>query len=105
VPVQIDLRAERRLPEYVEVAMYYVVSEALANAVKHASASVVTIELDTGDPTLRLNICDDGIGGADPTRGSGLVGLADRIEVLGGRLKLTSPMGHGTVLSITVPVE
>ena len=105
VPVQLDLRAERRLPEHVEVALYYVVSEALANAVKHASASVVTIELDTMDPMLRLRICDDGVGGADPTRGSGLVGLADRMEVLGGRLDLTSPTGHGTVLSITVPVE
>jgi signal transduction histidine kinase len=105
VPVVLDLRGERRLPEYVEVAAYYVASEALANAVKHASASLVTIELDIGDQTLRLQIRDDGVGGADPSRGSGLVGLADRIEALGGRLELTSPAGQGTAMSITVPVE
>jgi GAF domain-containing protein len=105
VPVELTARAERRLPAHVEVAAYYVASEALANAAKHASASVVTIELDAQDPMLRLEIRDDGVGGADPSRGSGLVGLADRIEALGGRFELTSPTGQGTVIAITVPLE
>jgi GAF domain-containing protein len=105
VPVELIACAGRRLPEHVEVAAYYVASEALANAVKHASASVVTIELDVEDPTLRLEIRDDGVGGADPRQGSGLVGLSDRIEALGGRLELTSPMGQGTAIAITVPLE
>ena len=105
VPVELYVRAERRLPDYVEVAAYYVASEALTNAAKHASASVVTIELDAQDALLRLEIRDDGVGGADPSQGSGLVGLADRIEALGGRFELTSPVGKGTAMLIAVPVE
>jgi GAF domain-containing protein len=105
IPVELDVRAERRLPEHIEVAAYYVASEALANAAKHASASVVTIEVDAGDPMLRLEIRDDGIGGADPRLGSGLVGLADRIEALGGRFELTSQSGGGTSMLMTVPLE
>jgi signal transduction histidine kinase len=104
VPVELYVRADRRLPAYVEVAAYYVASEALTNAAKHASASVVTIGLDVEDAMLRLEISDDGVGGADSSRGSGLVGLADRIEALGGRFELTSPMGQGTALLISVPV-
>ena len=105
IPVELEVRAERRLPEHIEVAAYYVASEALANAAKHASASVVTIEVDTRDPMLRLEIRDDGIGGADPRLGSGLVGLADRIEALGGRFVLTSQAGGGTSMLMTVPLE
>jgi GAF domain-containing protein len=105
VPVELNARAERRLPAHIEVAAYYVASEALANAAKHASASVVTIELDAQDPLLRLEIRDDGVGGADPSQGSGLVGLSDRIEALGGRFELTSPTGRGTAIAITVPLE
>ncbi|MDQ1484943.1 MAG: hypothetical protein QOJ62_636 [Actinomycetota bacterium] len=105
LPVELDLHVERRLPERVEVAAYYVVSEALSNAAKHAHASLVNVELDTDDATLRLAIRDDGIGGADLTRGSGLVGLSDRIEALGGRLQVTSPAGKGTTLLIDVPLE
>jgi signal transduction histidine kinase len=105
LPVELDLRAERRPPERVEVAAYYVVSEALANAAKHAQASVVKIELDTPDEILQLAIRDDGIGGADPSQGSGLVGLRDRIEALGGTLQVTSPAGKGTTLLIEVPFE
>jgi signal transduction histidine kinase len=82
-----------------------VVSEALTNAAKHAHASVVKIELDTDDAILQLAIRDDGIGGADPGQGSGLVGLSDRIEALGGTLQLTSPAGSGTTLRIEVPLE
>jgi len=105
VPVELDLHAERRLPERVEVAAYYVVSEALTNAAKHAHASVVKVELDAHDATLQLAIRDDGLGGADPSRGSGLVGLSDRIEALGGTLEVTSPTGGGTTLLIELPVE
>jgi signal transduction histidine kinase len=105
VPVQLDLHAERRLPEPVEVATYYVVSEALTNAAKHAHASVVNVELDTHDAILRLAVRDDGIGGADLSQGSGLVGLRDRIEALGGRLQVTSPAGKGTTLLIEISLE
>jgi signal transduction histidine kinase len=105
VPVELNLHAERRLPEPVEVAAYYVVSEALTNAAKHAQASVVNVELHTHDATLQLAIRDDGIGGADLSQGSGLIGLRDRIEALGGTLQLISPVGHGTTLLIKVPIE
>jgi signal transduction histidine kinase len=104
LPVELDLHAERRLPEPVEVAAYYVVSEALTNTAKHAHASVVHVELDTRDAILRLAIRDDGIGGADPRLGSGLVGLSDRVEALGGTLQVTSPSGGGTTLLIEVPL-
>jgi signal transduction histidine kinase len=105
VPVELDLHAERRLPERVEVAAYYVVSEALTNAFKHAHASVVKVELHAHDAILQLAIRDDGIGGADPSRGSGLVGLSDRIEALGGTLEVTSPTGVGTTLLVELPAE
>jgi signal transduction histidine kinase len=105
LPVELDLRVERRLPEHVEVAAYYVVSEALTNAAKHAHASVVNVELDAHDAILRLAIRDDGIGGADLGKGSGLVGLSDRIEALGGTLEVTSPPGSGTTLLVEFPLE
>jgi signal transduction histidine kinase len=105
VPVELDRRAERRLPEHVEVAVYYVVSEALTNVAKHAHASLVNVELGAGEKIVRLAIRDDGIGGADLGRGSGLVGLSDRIEALGGTLQLTSPSGSGTTLLIEIPLE
>jgi signal transduction histidine kinase len=105
VPVELYLNAERRLPEPLEVAAYYVVSEALTNAAKHAHASVVNVELDARGAIVRLAIRDDGIGGADPAKGSGLVGLGDRVEALGGRLQVISPTGSGTTLLIEIPVE
>lgn len=105
VPVELDLHVLRRLPEPVEVAAYYVVSEALANAAKHAHASVVTVELDTHVAIVRLAIRDDGVGGADPGQGSGLLGLRDRIEALGGTLQVTSPAGGGTTLQVQIPLE
>ena len=104
VPVELDLRTGRRLPDHVEVAAYYAVSEALANAAKHARASVVHVELDTPNTVVRLAIRDDGIGGADPARGSGLTGLRDRVEALGGTLDVTSPARSGTTLLIKIPV-
>jgi signal transduction histidine kinase len=104
VPVELDLRTGQRLPDQVEVAAYYAVSEALANAVKHARASVVHVELGIPDASLRLAIRDDGIGGADPVKGSGLTGLRDRVEALGGTFAVTSPAGGGTTLLIEIPV-
>ncbi len=103
--VELDLRGARRLPEPVEVAAYYVVSEALTNAAKHAHASVVNVDLDAHGSILRLAIRDDGVGGADPGRGSGLVGLSDRVEALGGMLEVTSPPRSGTTVLVEIPVE
>jgi signal transduction histidine kinase len=107
MPVELDLRAQGRLPDQVEVAAYYAVSEALANAAKHAHASAVHVELSTTgapDATLRLAIRDDGIGGADPAKGSGLTGLRDRIEAVGGTFGVISPADVGTTLLIEIPV-
>jgi len=92
-----------RLPEQVEVAAYYAVSEALANAAKHAHASVVHVELHAHDAMVRVAIHDDGVGGADPARGSGLTGLSDRIEAVGGTFEVTSPASSGTMLLIEIP--
>jgi signal transduction histidine kinase len=105
VPVKLNLRAERRLPEHIEVAAYYVMSEALTNAAKHARASLVNVELEAHDALVQLAIRDDGIGGADPGHGSGLVGLSDRIAALGGTFQVTSPAGDGTTLAIEIPLE
>jgi signal transduction histidine kinase len=105
LPVELELRYQRRLPEHVAVAAYYVVSEALTNAAKHAQASVVKIDVVEQDAIVKLVIRDDGVGGADPSHGTGLAGLADRIEALGGRLEIVSPAGSGTTLSIEIPVE
>jgi signal transduction histidine kinase len=104
LPIEFDVHVERRLPEPIEIAAYYVVSEALTNATKHAHASVVHVELDARDTTVRLAVRDDGIGGAD-RHGSGLLGLSDRIEALGGTLQVTSPAGKGTKLTIEIPLE
>ena len=103
VPVRLDVHAHARLPERVEVATYYVVSEALTNAAKHAHASVVHIEVQAVDRMLRLRVSDDGAGGADAIRGSGLVGLKDRVEAVGGAFSVHSPIGAGTSLDVGFP--
>jgi signal transduction histidine kinase len=105
VPVELELGASRRLPERVEVSAYYVVSEALSNAAKHACASTVHVELRFEDAVVRVSIRDDGVGGADPDRGSGLIGLRDRVEALGGTIETTSPPGRGTSLLAWIPVD
>jgi signal transduction histidine kinase len=105
VAVELDVRPERRLPERVEVAAYYVVSEALTNAAKHAHASAVHVDVDASDSIVKLAIRDDGVGGADPRRGSGLIGLTDRVEALGGRIEMASPVGRGTSLLVRIPIE
>ncbi len=104
VPVELDVRVDGRLSEPVEVGVYYVVSEMLANAEKHANASVVEVSAETSDGRLRVRVRDDGIGGADPVRGSGLLGLKDRIEALGGTFSLHSPPGRGTTVTCELPV-
>jgi signal transduction histidine kinase len=103
VPVELDVRVDRRPPEPAEVAAYYVVAEALTNAAKHARASVVMVEAEAVDGAVRVAVRDDGAGGADPDHGSGLVGLRDRVEAIGGRLEITSPPGGGTSLLATIP--
>jgi signal transduction histidine kinase len=105
VPVELDLGVEGRLPDSAEVAAYYVVAESLTNAAKHARASEVTVKVDTDGDDLRLSIRDDGAGGADSGRGSGLIGLRDRVEALGGRLLVSSPVGSGTSLVATIPLR
>jgi len=85
------------------VAAYYVVAESLTNAAKHAQASEVNVTVETDGNQIRLSIRDDGIGGADSGRGSGLTGLTDRVEALGGHLQVSSPIGTGTSLLATIP--
>jgi signal transduction histidine kinase len=104
VPVSLDVGVDGRYPEAIEVAAYYVASEALANAGKHAQASRVRIAVREADGLLALTIADDGVGGADPARGSGLVGLRDRIAAVGGTLEVVSPPGAGTTLRVQLPV-
>jgi signal transduction histidine kinase len=105
VPVELQVGTEGRLPERVEVAAYYVVAEALTNVAKHAGASVVLVELDSDDGLVRLDIRDDGVGGADPARGSGLVGLTDRVEALGGSIRVRSQPGDGTRITAELPLK
>jgi signal transduction histidine kinase len=104
IPVELEIPVNGRLPEAVEVAAYYVVSEALANTAKHARASVVRVAVEQRDGILHLSVRDDGAGGADPARGSGLIGLRDRVEAIGGTLSVESPVGAGTSLQVALPV-
>jgi signal transduction histidine kinase len=104
VPVRLDVRVDARFPEPIELAAYYVVAEALTNTAKHAHATVVDVQAAAGDGVLRIRVCDDGRGGADLTRGSGLVGLTDRVEALGGRISLHSPPGAGTTMQMALPL-
>jgi len=103
IPVELDVRADGRAPEPVEVAAYYVVSEALTNAAKHSSASRVRVDVDANDRGLRVAVRDDGVGGADPALGSGLLGLKDRAEAIGGTVSLESRQGVGTTLIAELP--
>ena len=104
LPVRLDVQADARMPAEVEVAAYYVVSEAITNAAKHAHAAVVDVRVEADDGSIRISVKDDGTGGADPDRGSGLVGLKDRVEALGGTLEIRSPTGEGTDLEVAIPI-
>ncbi|MCW2650505.1 MAG: histidine kinase,GAF protein [Mycobacterium sp.] len=105
VPVDLSGGVDRQLPESVEVAAYYVVSEALTNVAKHARASEVSVCVDADDANLHLSVRDDGIGGADCSNGSGLSGLTDRVEALGGTLEISSQPGSGTSLLVKIPLD
>jgi signal transduction histidine kinase len=102
VPVDLTVRVASRLPGRVELGAYYIVSEALANVAKHANAEMVMVSVEAGRGVLSLSVRDDGVGGADPD-GSGLTGLRERAEALGGTLKLTSPPGRGTSVDVRLP--
>src|SRR5206468_152470 len=103
VPVELETLPDRRLPEQIEAAAYYVVAEALANVQKHAGARRVLVRLATDDRRVEVSVVDDGGGGADE-EGEGLRGLADRVETLGGTLTLDSPSGGGTRLRAEIPL-
>jgi signal transduction histidine kinase len=104
-PLEVSVEApDGRYPDSVEAAAYYVVSEALANVVKYAEASSASIRIAEDGGRLVVEVADDGVGGADSARGSGLSGLADRVAALDGTLELDSPAGAGTRVTATIPV-
>ena len=103
IPVEIAEIPDERLPEPVEAAAYYLIAEALTNVTKYAHASTVRARVAAGDGNVVVEVSDDGVGGADPTAGSGLRGLADRVEALGGALEVVSPPGVGTALRAEIP--
>jgi len=104
IRVDMDVDVEERPEASIETAVYYVVSEALTNAIKHSHASAISVAVATERPVLRATIADDGVGGAVAGAGSGLTGLSDRVEALGGRFALESPPGRGTRISIELPI-
>jgi signal transduction histidine kinase len=104
VPVDLQVRADGRLPEPIEVSAYYLVAEALTNAAKHARASAVGVEAEVVGDRLRVTVRDDGVGGACLAGGSGLAGLKDRVEALGGSFVFHSPCGAGTSLRAEFPL-
>jgi signal transduction histidine kinase len=105
VPIRLTVEVDERLPEALEVAAYYLVSESLANVGKYAQASSATVEVSLCARELVVQVADNGVGGADTERGSGLRGLADRVEALGGRLRVWSPVGGGTRVKAEIPCE
>jgi signal transduction histidine kinase len=105
VPVTLDSDNDGRLPEAVEIAAYYAVSEALANIAKYARATCADVEVRRDNGLLRVAVSDDGVGGADAARGSGLRGLEDRLAALDGTLTVESPPGRGTTLRVEIPVS
>ncbi|HEV8651542.1 MAG TPA: ATP-binding protein [Actinomycetes bacterium] len=105
LPLPVDINvASSQLPQRVAVAAYFVCAEALANVAKHAAAAHVAVAVTASEDRLRVEIADDGVGGADPGRGSGLRGLADRVETFGGTLRVESVPGHGTRLAAEIPL-
>src|SRR3954464_11270544 len=104
VPVQLTAVPDERLAPPIEAAMYYVVAEAITNVAKYAHASGATVSIDRANGAARVTVADDGVGGADPSGGSGLSGLAARVEALNGRLDVASPPGGGTRITAEIPV-
>ncbi|MFI5260057.1 MAG: sensor histidine kinase [Candidatus Limnocylindrales bacterium] len=105
VPADLDLDLDERLPAAVEATAYFVVSEALANVAKHAGDCTARVSIRESAGTLIVDIADDGPGGADPALGSGLRGLRDRVEAIGGELTVVSPAGLGTRIEATIPIS
>jgi signal transduction histidine kinase len=103
--VGLDVDVPARLPDQVEVAAYCVVSEALTNAAKHAQASIAYVDVQAPDGRLHLSVRDGGVGVPPPGRGSGLIGLTDRVEALGGTISISSPSGQGTTLLVYLPFK
>jgi signal transduction histidine kinase len=103
IPVELTQLPKDRLPDSVEAAIYYLVAEAITNVAKYAQATHASVAVERSNGFATVVVRDDGIGGAEPVRGSGLVGLADRVEALGGRLHIESPPGHGTELTAEIP--
>jgi signal transduction histidine kinase len=102
--VVLDVRLPGGVADSVEVTAYYVIAETVTNTTKHAKASQIDVTVELSDGGLRVCVRDDGIGGADPARGSGLVGLKDRVEAMGGTMTLDSPSGGGTTLIAELPL-
>jgi signal transduction histidine kinase/uncharacterized protein YoaH (UPF0181 family) len=105
IPVTVDIRTDTRPAHRIEVAAYYVASEAVTNTTKHAHASAAHVTVEQRDTLLHLSIRDDGVGGADPTRGTGLIGLRDRVQALGGSIEVRSPSGAGTAILVELPLQ
>jgi signal transduction histidine kinase len=103
VPIDVEVNLDERLPAPVEAAAYYIASEALTNVAKHAHATVVQLSASHDDAVLTLEVRDDGIGGVDARRGSGILGLTDRVEALGGTISIASAQRSGTTLSVRLP--
>jgi PAS domain S-box-containing protein len=104
LPVEVDVKTPERLPERIEVAVYYVVAESLTNVAKHGQASLVAVDVMALNGRVRVSVYDDGVGGADPSQGSGLLGLRDRVEALSGSMSLNSPRGGGTNIVADIPL-
>ena len=104
IPVELKVRADARLPEEVELAAYYIVAEALTNTAKYSRASLAHVLVETRGRTLRIAVRDDGVGGADPARGTGLLGLTQRAQAIGGTVSLHSPPAAGTLLDAELPL-
>jgi signal transduction histidine kinase len=105
LPVEVEAPRGRRLPERVESAAYFVVAEALTNIAKYAHATHASVSVTQDDGWVLVEVSDDGVGGADPTGGSGLRGLLDRVAALDGRLEIDSLPGHGTTVRASIPCE
>jgi signal transduction histidine kinase len=105
IPVQLHVDTASRYPPSVEVAAYYVVSEALTNTAKHAGPTPAEVVVQERDATLRVRVSDEGVGGAEPARGSGLIGLRDRVEAVGGSIDVVSPAGQGTMIHVSLPLQ
>src|SRR5262249_46087220 len=104
IPVEVYVEVNERPPPSIETAVYYVVSEAITNPIKHSEASRTSVIVADDALDLRASVADDGVGGAELGTGSGLIGLHDRVEALGGRVVLESPVGAGTTISVALPI-